>query len=386
LNPPVQSVCLLMADDLTGACDAAVHFAANGFRTAALLRGYADQSQAEAIALSTESRGLAPDELRPLYRELGERLAGLAGRSQVLFKKIDSTLRGNVGAEIRLAAEAFGCARAIITPAFPAMGRTVERGALRVAGADLDPIDLAGYWRAHGLGECVHVAPRAVAEALDTGARFVSVDAASDLDLDCIAAAGSGYRRRVLWAGSAGLAAALARAWGRKLQARQATKDDGVFHGTAHRQATKGDGLPHLLFCIGSDHAVTVEQVRVLCAAREMAAFDAESARPEAMQEALGAGRSVLLRVTFGQTDAERIRLLIGDWRGALALSGGATASLVCRAIEVQEIALHREIAPGIPRGAIGGGLFDGETIVTKSGAFGGPGALMQILDDLTCP
>jgi uncharacterized protein YgbK (DUF1537 family) len=52
----------------------------------------------------------------------------------------------------------------------------------------------------------------------------------------------------------------------------------------------------------------------------------------------------------------------------------------------VREIRLEREIAPGIPRGSISGGLFDGLPIVTKSGGFGKPGALIQILDDLTCP
>ena len=93
----------------------------------------------------------------------------------------------------------------------------------------------------------------------------------------------------------------------------------------------------------------------------------------------------MFLKVPYGRVSADRLRLLTGDWRGPLVLSGGATASLVCRALGVREILLHREIVPGIPRGVISAGLFDGAPIVTKSGGFGPRGALVQILDDLTC-
>src|ERR1035438_6288082 len=106
--------CLLVADDLTGACDAAVHFAA----TVLLVPG-ANAPGARVLALSTESRDLPPEEIRRALLALAaEYPAGSAAR---VFKKIDSTLRGNTGLEIAAAMESFHCDAAVVCPAFPSM-------------------------------------------------------------------------------------------------------------------------------------------------------------------------------------------------------------------------------------------------------------------------
>jgi len=353
---------LLVADDLTGACDAAAPFATRGYVTVARLDGRWEARGADAVAISTESRGLGAGRLREAFAYMGKAEAGL------LFKKIDSTLRGNAGVEIGLAWEAFGSEAAIITPAFPAMGRRVEAGALRVAGGRFQPIDVAGFWRAQGLNGCAHVSTEGLAAALAARTRFVSVDASSDADLDAIVAAGLACGRRVLWAGSAGLAAALARAVARE----------------RHCEAEPAERYDAVLFCIGSNHAVTVEQQRELAAARAVAAVNAE-APAKGIAGALRRGRHAMLHVPYGRVTAEGVRRLIGAWRGPLVLSGGTTARLVCDALGVREIRLEREIAAGIPRGTIVGGVFDGLPVVTKSGGFGGPDALIQIVDDLTC-
>ena len=57
--------CLLVADDLTGACDAAVHFAMRGLRpvTVRIARG-PQHAGARVLAITTESRDLPPAEIR----------------------------------------------------------------------------------------------------------------------------------------------------------------------------------------------------------------------------------------------------------------------------------------------------------------------------------
>src|ERR1035441_2585999 len=105
--------CLLVADDLTGACDAPVHFAA----TVLLVAG----ASAPAAPPPEEPR-------RALLALAGESPAGCAAR---VFKKIDSTLRGNTGLEIAAAMESFHCDAAVVCPAFPGMNRVVEGGFLR---------------------------------------------------------------------------------------------------------------------------------------------------------------------------------------------------------------------------------------------------------------
>src|SRR5712691_510277 len=131
--------CLLIADDLTGACDAAVHFAVRGHRTAVSLNpGYAVMpkmaaaTDATVAAISTDSRDLGREAIECLMPQLAATLPFRSAR--VLFKKIDSTLRGSAGMEIAAARLAFECDAAVVAPALPAMRRVVEAGLLRVTG------------------------------------------------------------------------------------------------------------------------------------------------------------------------------------------------------------------------------------------------------------
>jgi uncharacterized protein YgbK (DUF1537 family) len=233
------------------------------------------------------------------------------------------------------------------------MGRTVEEGYLRVG--DAEAIDVAARL---ALESSVHVQPSAVYAAIRAGARFISVDAACDRDLDTIAAAGLESGRRILWCGSAGLASALARTlpWG-------GPPGPGCPLGPAARPASS------VLFCIGSSHPVTVEQQRHLLA--------------------LGRSEHVVLNLPVRQTSLERVRELVGNAANtatALVLSGGDTASLVCRALGVRRIQLEDEIVPGIPWGYLSGGAFDGWQVATKSGGFGAPHALIQVANFFLCP
>jgi uncharacterized protein YgbK (DUF1537 family) len=69
----------------------------------------------------------------------------------------------------------------------------------------------------------------------------------------------------------------------------------------------------------------------------------------------------------------------------ALVLTGGDTASLICRAAGVQHIDLRGEIVSGIPRGVLRGGELNGMPVATKSGAFGNSDAFIKIADFFSC-
>ena len=79
----------------------------------------------------------------------------------LLFKKIDSTLRGNVGAELAAALHASRDVRpgaprriAIMAPAFPAFGRTTKDGTQLVHGQPLHDLDI---WRVQGMNGHAHI-------------------------------------------------------------------------------------------------------------------------------------------------------------------------------------------------------------------------------------
>jgi len=362
--------CLLVADDLTGACDAAVHFAVRGLRpaTVGVARG-TNAAGTRVLALSTESRDLPPGEIhRALAAVAAEFPLDSVAR---VFKKIDSTLRGNTGLEIAAAVELFQCDAAVVCPAFPRMNRVVEGGILRVTSAPgFAPIDVAGLLQRQGGHAYVHTGPDGIAATLSAGARFVSVDAANDLDLEQIAAAILPMGRRILWAGSAGLASAAARLLGEACAPRPGHARTGA-----------------ALFCIGSDHAVTRAQQDALLAERPAVLLHSHAATRESVADALSRGKHVVLRLPRGLVAVEEVRERIaGVPAAALILSGGDTASLVCRAGGVQSIELCDEIVAGVPRGILHGGEFDGLWVATKSGGFGRSDTLVQVADYFACP
>ena len=359
--------CLLIADDLTGACDSAVHFAARGRATTASLCPAGDPGGTDVLAVSTDTRDAPPAEFRRLVQEAARQFEQAPAR--MVFKKIDSLLRGNPGGEIRAAAEAFECQAAVITPAFPVMRRVVLEGSLLVSGgAAREPIHVPTRLREQGLSECVHTRPGLVRHAVEAGARYISVDAGCDEDLDTVVAEALATGRRLLWCGSGGLACALARA---------------LSYG---RTPSAGDPPAHptpVLFCLGSDHAVTLEQQRNLIDVRGAALLHGDTADPDCVEASLAHGGHIVLRIPRGM-DPERLRELVKTAKAVL-ISGGDTASAVCRAAGSTRISLNAEILPGIPRGVFAGGALDGVAVATKSGAFGEPGALVDVADYFTC-
>jgi uncharacterized protein YgbK (DUF1537 family) len=188
------------------------------------------------------------------------------------------------------------------------------------------------------------------------GARLVSLEASSDGDLDAIVTEGRLLGKRILWAGSGGLAAALAR-----------SMPPGP--GFDRREPRRGP----VLFCIGSDHPVTLLQQERLLAERGVRRCSLGE-----IVATLRRGEHAFLRIPREGIAAALLRDIPP---AALILSGGDTASAVCEAIGARAIELCDEIAPGIPRGVLRGGERDGLAVVTKSGGFGGADALIQVAD-----
>jgi D-threonate/D-erythronate kinase len=345
----------LIADDLTGACDAAIHFKMRGVRSVVHFDPEAAQ-EARVQAFSTETRDLGESEVEWKIRELAARV--LAAQPQLIFKKIDSLLRGNPRIEIATALDAFGCDAAIVTPAYPGLGRTVWDGHLHIDGdANWKPIEVASL-----LGS-EHVKPEQVAGALRDGARYISVDATSHSDLALLVDEGLRSGRRVLWAGSGGLASALAE----------------TLFGAAVKQADREPRALPVLFCIGSDHPVTALQLLSLQERHAVCISE-----PEGVAHSLRRGTHTLLRVPRAPGVYESLRLGlrgIGSLAGALLLSGGDSASVVCRALGVEQIELEDQVVAGVPWGVLKGGLLDGMNVATKSGAFGGEDTLVEVAE-----
>ncbi len=150
-----------IADDLTGACDAGVQCASRGIPTLVWLLPEAPEIP-DLVVLVSRGRSLAAEEAR---RAPAARCAELVrAQRSLVFEKIDSTFRDNPDVELAAAMEVCGYRLAVLGPAFPAMGRTVEGGWLRLRGQQ-DAIHLPTRLRREGLLDVLEI-PRERFETL----------------------------------------------------------------------------------------------------------------------------------------------------------------------------------------------------------------------------
>lgn len=125
---------LIIADDFTGALDTGVQFAAHGIRTRVVVDPDVDftSQEVKVLVVDTETRHLPAAEAYDVVARLTRR-AQCAGISYI-YKKTDSALRGNIGAELAALLEASGCRQLPFLPAFPQTGRITRGGVHYVDG------------------------------------------------------------------------------------------------------------------------------------------------------------------------------------------------------------------------------------------------------------
>lgn len=138
--------CLVIADDLTGANATGVLLQKEGFRTYTVLnpeRGRDESlSDATCLVIPTDSRSIPSQEA---YDRVYHALELLKGEDIRFYsKRIDSTLRGNLGSETDAFLEALGNEYiAVCVPCFPTSGRVLCGGHLLVNGIPLDRTEVA---------------------------------------------------------------------------------------------------------------------------------------------------------------------------------------------------------------------------------------------------
>ena len=127
-------VLLIIADDFTGALDTGVQFAARGIKTRVVVGADAalTHRNADVLVVDTETRHLPAAKAYEAVERLVRR-AGHAGFTY-LYKKTDSALRGNVGAELAALLNASGSRQLAFLPAFPQMNRVTKNGVQYIDG------------------------------------------------------------------------------------------------------------------------------------------------------------------------------------------------------------------------------------------------------------
>ena len=347
----------LIADDLTGAGDASVQFAKRGWDVLLTLdvRLQPDTTGNNIIAVTTDARALANDAARQLTRDALMTLMN-AGAERV-FLNIDSTMRGSVRGQVEGALAAWRTrhpdARAVVCPAYPRMGRTVESGRLFVQG---EPVERTAI----GRDPVSPVTTSDMAALLPPSDSIDIVDAATDDDLLKIAESITAAGASVIPVGSGGLAAAISEAW------------SGSIRRKADRDPIQRRKNSRILLQVSSVNPVSHAQV-----ARLKARFpDVVVLMPPAERGDSAAVAADLAREFAAQVERE-------EW-DILGMVGGDGARATLQSLGASGIRIIDSLIEGVPLGVVVGGSADGTPVFTKAGGFGDAEALVKCVERMT--
>lgn len=128
----------VLADDMTGTLDTAIKFVDAGLKTRAAIDSSYDftHEDADVLVMNTATRHLSAEEAYQRVFTLTKKAAETG--VEHLYKKVDSSLRGNIGAELSAMLEASGEKSLSFIPAFPSMGRVTREGIHYVDGLPVD--------------------------------------------------------------------------------------------------------------------------------------------------------------------------------------------------------------------------------------------------------
>ncbi len=378
---------LVLADDLTGALEVGAKFAASGVptqvRTAPSMPPQNLQDAAGAFVVDTETRHAEPAEAARRVYEYA-RAAHLGGFSHV-YKKTDSTLRGNIGAELAALVEAFDGAPLLYVPAYPQMGRTVKGGSLFVDGVRVGATSFAGdpfnpVTESHiptllKLQCRLPTSSGPVADALNSNLGGIAIcDGETDADVASAARTFAHSPTFRLAAGPAAFATHFAR-----------------LVDLPRGQPTPLPGIGNALIVNGSLHSASRQQVEYALQQgfKSIGRHSTPAAPIEGtwtiLEVGSGTGGATL---DFAQGVARYVcRILSHHPIDALVIFGGDTAYAIVAALGSPTLHLIGEVVEGVPISRIEAKHLAPYTgprdldlcLVTKAGSFGSPVVLTSI-------
>jgi len=411
---------LILADDLTGAADCANAFAGGGLSATVIFEDGSEDIAGDVLTIDCDTRHLAPEEAAARVKRITRKHI-FNDPSLPIFKKVDSTLRGNVGAELRALLEErrlhAGQAQrivAVMAPAFPAGGRTTIGGYQMVHGVPLNQTEI---WANHGLSSEAYLpgmlqkielrTTLLTLELVRTGCAQLSstmqraalesdvlvCDAENDDDLKAIAETSLVLGGGTIWVGSAGLAHQLPHAAGLPTNARPLD--------------LPGISIAPILFVVGSMSSVSRQQaikleretpvttirIRPSTLLNDPSA-SALAAVAASIDDSLKSGIDTLLMLDANEwvdvSKRRRITDALGQMLapyakivGALVATGGETARAILDGWRVTSLVMLGELERGLPYSFV---RLNGRPlpVVTKAGAFGNDESLIACRNFLT--
>ena len=394
---------LVIGDDITGANDTGVMFADAGFTTILQTKVESlyqvDFTKAEIFSVSTSARAAGEKAEDMTYVAVNKAIAKNVGS---IYLKIDSTMRGSVSYQIKGALKAWSKkypqVKAVVCPAYPVMGRTIEDGNLYVnhvpvnetaSGQDRICPVLTSDMRELIEGS-VSLPIMDVDDLADTIANTHSdifiVDAKTEEDLTVIAEAIAKIGPSIIPVGSAGLASKLKLSskceseakykpdWKRTLVFVSSIHDVSVSQIDYFLKTPRGKTatvfIPANAQILGDEQALAnlKQQIKVLCSIHRdtliiqsnSAKLHDESVDMTQVSKEIASNLSHLCQEVLESEKFDSVIIFGGD--GAAALFD---------LLKITQMRLHYSIVPGVPLCTVESGPYKGLNILTKSGGFG---------------
>ncbi|KWZ85137.1 hypothetical protein HMPREF3213_00570 [Heyndrickxia coagulans] len=419
----------IIADDLTGANDAGVQLTKMGIASTVLLNldgPVCGEKKKEVVIVDTDSRAMGEEEA---YRTVYQASSFLfkQGFRQV-YKKIDSTLRGNIATELKAVVAVHKPEIVVVVPSYPKMDRLTLNGIQYVNGEEVsntefgrdpktpvnnsfipdliqscvsDPVCLVNLETLHDSTE--HFI-KYILENIRKQPTWFICDAQTDRDLKKIVKMFAGLKKRIVWAGSAGLIEFLP-------EALQLNYQDETFHREALSiqktftvSASLSGTTKQQLDCVRNllnAYFIEIDPVDLVNHTYDMQTilrgisthqehdhfilFVDSSIRNKERTQRL-AQKLSLTKKQVSESIVEEISKIaavvihVFSNMSGFILTGGDTAKAVCNQLKIHEIELCSEIEAGIPLGKVSGGSRE-YWVVTKAGGFGRRESLVNVLN-----
>ncbi len=410
----------IVADDLTGAADAGVQFCP--YLGPIYMAGSEQilldsvDVQSKGITVFTNTRSCGPAQAAEIVSRAARVIRQLD--PGMIYKKIDSCLRGNLGPELDAMLSSLHATASFVSPALPEQGRTTVNDCHRINGIPVHETEIGrdplcpvnesrlslllatqsqmsiGHIHLNYLEAGLEPLFQQVNKLLLEGCRHIVFDAQETKHLDAITTLALTRFKDILLVGSAGLAQSLARSMTPK---------------PAPEKITARPQLKKWLFVCGSASRILAEQADMLARSTDwprimvdpnLLTADITSAQHRLLLTRLKTSwRAGSLIISIDQNlgskadeNPERIvegladvvfSLLSITTPDGLFLSGGDTAEKVLQKTDGSAILLREEILPGVMRGEIAHGPLKGLAVFTKPGAFGQPDTVIKLLQSL---
>lgn len=424
----------IIADDLSGAMDAGLQLVNENYSVKVFTRPDKVRTPADSdfIVVNTESRHLPPEQATAAVKKGIEALSHIGRR--LAYKKIDSTLRGNIGAELEETLTSSGADCIVMAPALPYIKRTTVNGIHYVDGVRLQdtefardplaPLFTSSVQETAGrqIGCATGLLPidtirmgnepivRAVTGMMRQGARIIVCDTIDDGDLSAISNAVTQCRGKIILCGSAGLIKYLGKS------------EIGPSPLTSARRLKMLRANSRVLVISGAPAMISRQQILEAAAkfpearliSADPGALLSEAAYDEIdricgeVKTAFGEGRHVLLDCAPADGSelmqparnasssasywtggipklAARVASIAAscDNLGAVVLFEGSAAISFLDALGVTSITILRQTEPYMPLGILTDGVIPGLNLITKAASFGGRNSLVNIMNGL---